>query len=390
MFAMGQIRFAFALVITSSALWAQQWAAVNIPLTNWTAPQLWSAPRAQGATAFNGVGTQAVGATAPLQFVAITPCRVVDTRAGQGFTGTFGPPALVANTARIIPIPSSSCGVPSSGAYSLNFTVVPPGPLVFLSAWPDDQPFPNTSVLNAPNGGIVANGAVIPSGADGGIQVRASNPTDLIIDINGYYTPQLSLAPGSASAPTLTFAGDSTSGLYSSGTGTVSVATGGINRLTVASNGNVGIGTATPGSKLDVAGDINLTGNIRKNGELFLHNVGNGTTALGSSSLANNSGAGNTSVGFRALYTNTSGSDNTAVGLQGLFSNTTGNNNTAIGHGALNANTIGSNNTATGSGALENNTTGSVNTATGTGALIASQTYLKFPNPRSSTDGSHL
>jgi len=124
-----------------------------------------------------------------LQFVAITPCRIVDTRVGQGFTGAFGPPALVANSSRIIPIPSSSCGIPASAAYSLNFTVVPPGPLIFLSAWPDDVPFPNTSILNAPNGGIVANGAVVPSGADGGIQVRASNPTDLIIDINGYYVP---------------------------------------------------------------------------------------------------------------------------------------------------------------------------------------------------------
>jgi len=65
--------------------------------------------------------------------------------------------------------------------------VVPPGPLIFLSAWPDDVPFPGTSVLNAPNGGIVANAAVVPSGADGGIKVQGSNPTDLIIDINGYY-----------------------------------------------------------------------------------------------------------------------------------------------------------------------------------------------------------
>lgn len=196
MFTTGFARLTFTLAVTSSAMWAQWSAAVNIPLRNWTAPQQWSPPaklRAQGA-ANDGVGILAAGATAPLEFVAITPCRVVDTRVGQGFTGAFGPPALLANTPRNIPIPSSACAVPASAAYSLNFTVVPPGPLIFLSAWPNDVPFPNTSVLNAPNGGIVANGAVVPSGADGGIQVRASNPTELIIDINGYYVPAPPLA----------------------------------------------------------------------------------------------------------------------------------------------------------------------------------------------------
>ena len=65
------------------AIWAQQWGAtINIPISTWQAPAYWSAPHAQGATAFNGGGIQATGATAPLQFVAITPCRVVDTRVG--------------------------------------------------------------------------------------------------------------------------------------------------------------------------------------------------------------------------------------------------------------------------------------------------------------------
>ena len=34
-------------------------------------------------------------------------------------------------------------------------------------------------------------------------------------------------------------------------------------------NGNVGIGTTTPGYKLDVAGDINFTGNLRQNGSIY-------------------------------------------------------------------------------------------------------------------------
>src|SRR2546423_14347740 len=86
MFPMGYARLIVIIVLSGSALWTQQWAApVNIPLKNWTAPNLWSPPagvRAQGAASSTGGGTPAVGATSPFQFVAIMPCRLMDTRAG--------------------------------------------------------------------------------------------------------------------------------------------------------------------------------------------------------------------------------------------------------------------------------------------------------------------
>lgn len=49
-----------------------------------------------------------------LIFIAITPCRVVDTRYPGG---AFGTPSLVANTPRIVPVPGSNCGVPVAAAY---------------------------------------------------------------------------------------------------------------------------------------------------------------------------------------------------------------------------------------------------------------------------------
>ena len=62
-----------------------------------------------------------------LVFVAMTHCRVVDTRPDQGFTGTFGPPNLVGGMSRTFPIQSSTrCSIPSiAQAYSFNVTVVP-------------------------------------------------------------------------------------------------------------------------------------------------------------------------------------------------------------------------------------------------------------------------
>ena len=62
-------------------------------------------------------------AQVPLQFVAVTPCRVADTRLPPG---PFGGPALQGQTSRDFAIPESACSIPSTAAaYSLNVAVVP-------------------------------------------------------------------------------------------------------------------------------------------------------------------------------------------------------------------------------------------------------------------------
>jgi hypothetical protein len=125
-----------------------------------------------------------------LVFYPVTPCRVADTRTTQGKTGAFGPPALSAYTGRNFTFADSNCGVPGTAqAYSLNMTVVPHGALDFLSAWPANKPFPNVSTLNSPDGSVIANAAIVPAGSNGAITVTAGNPTDLIIDVNGYFAP---------------------------------------------------------------------------------------------------------------------------------------------------------------------------------------------------------
>ena len=76
-----------------------------------------------------------------------------------------------------------------AAAYSLNFvSVTPLGQAVaWIAAWQDDTAWPGTVVLNALQGGIVDNSAIVPAGADGGIQVLTTNNGDLVIDMNGYY-----------------------------------------------------------------------------------------------------------------------------------------------------------------------------------------------------------
>ena len=135
-------------------------------------------------------GKFAAPGTGGLQFYTVTPCRVADTRTGQGFTGQFGPPSLAAFVDRNFPIQSSTCGIPATvQAYALNMTVVPPGPLSFLSAWPTGLAYPGVSTLNSPDGFVIANAAIVPAGTGGAITIVAGNPTDLIIDIVGYFAP---------------------------------------------------------------------------------------------------------------------------------------------------------------------------------------------------------
>jgi Pro-kumamolisin, activation domain/Bacterial Ig-like domain (group 3)/Putative binding domain, N-terminal len=128
----------------------------------------------------------------PLGFVTLTPCRVVDTRTagGRGLTGSFGPPSMGAGSTRSFPIPTGGCNVPATAqAYSLNITVVPPGPLDYLTVWPAGQSMPVVSTLNDLNGDALANAAIVPAGTDGGISLFAANATEVIIDINGYFVP---------------------------------------------------------------------------------------------------------------------------------------------------------------------------------------------------------
>ncbi len=111
--------------------------------------------------------------TTALQFVPVTPCRIMDTRNANG---TFGGPIIAGTTSRDVPIPQSGCNIPSTAqAYSLNVTVVPPGALVYLSIWPTGQPLPVVSTLNAFDGRIVANAAIVPAGANGSISVSGRN-----------------------------------------------------------------------------------------------------------------------------------------------------------------------------------------------------------------------
>lgn len=156
--------------------------------------------------------------TDALTFVGIIPCRIIETRAGQGFSGQAGPPALVANADRTFQITGTvpgvpiQCGIPSNArAISVNFTATAFSGAGDIRVFPAGSPLPNASILNYALENI-ANATSVPLGPVGGgqygITVRADvSPTDFLADVNGYYvarpvTITLSDAAGSTTSTT--------------------------------------------------------------------------------------------------------------------------------------------------------------------------------------------
>ena len=73
-------------------------------------------------------------------------------------------------------------------AYTFNATVLPEGPLGYLTLWPDGETRPGVSTLNALDGLVTSNMAIVPT-TNGSIDAYASSLTQLILDISSYFAP---------------------------------------------------------------------------------------------------------------------------------------------------------------------------------------------------------
>jgi uncharacterized repeat protein (TIGR03803 family) len=122
----------------------------------------------------------------PVQFVAVTPCRVVDTRPQHGGSGP-----IPGGTFQSFPIQQAGgCNIPATAAaYSLNVTVVPSGPLGYLTIWPTGEGRPVVSTLNSADGRVKANAAIVPAGSSGEVSVYVTDTTNVALDIDGYFAP---------------------------------------------------------------------------------------------------------------------------------------------------------------------------------------------------------
>ena len=123
-----------------------------------------------------------------LQYFAVTPCRAVDTRIGNG--GIVQSGGFRGFTIKGV------CGIPASAkAVSLNLTVVGPGTDGFYSLWPFGGAFPDVSTIDFVAGEpAIANGAIVPLAVGTpdlngvyGIGIPGVFTTNVLMDVTGYF-----------------------------------------------------------------------------------------------------------------------------------------------------------------------------------------------------------
>jgi hypothetical protein len=118
-------------------------------------------------------------------YSAITPARILDTRAGNG-----APAAKLGIGAAMTLQVTGRGGVPASGvsAVVLNVTVTDTSSGGFLTAWPAGDALPLASNLNYVAGQTVANLVMVKVGAGGAVNLYSSGgPLNVIADVAGYY-----------------------------------------------------------------------------------------------------------------------------------------------------------------------------------------------------------
>ena len=131
----------------------------------------------------------AAGPATPAAYVAVTPCRLADTRTGGGFNRVDA--QTIEITAR------SVCGVPAAAtSLALTLTIDSPVSTGFLTAWPSGQTRPTVSNLNFNARQVRANGSITRVDSAGRFRVFTSVATDVVVDVVGAFVPASSATSG--------------------------------------------------------------------------------------------------------------------------------------------------------------------------------------------------
>jgi hypothetical protein len=123
-----------------------------------------------------------------------------------------------------------------------------------------------SSVINSDDGVISGTSGLKSSGGDDGVLVFQSKGTETA-RINT--DKQIVAAAGTASLPALTTTGDVNTGIFFPAADTIAFAEGGAEAMRITSDRNVGIGTSSPGTMLEV---YNVHGVTGVNPEITIHN----------------------------------------------------------------------------------------------------------------------
>jgi hypothetical protein len=123
-------------------------------------------------------------------YVPVTPYRILDTRFGLGF------PLRRVNASEAFTLQLTNVP-PGSSAVVVNLTVTAPASPGFVTIYPTGVPVPNASSINVDAAGqTIANLVTVPIGSGGTVDIFSQPATDLIVDVQGYYTPKATATAG--------------------------------------------------------------------------------------------------------------------------------------------------------------------------------------------------
>jgi trimeric autotransporter adhesin len=181
--------------------------AVGTPTVTCVPPS--GSPFPLGTTTVTCTATDSDGLTSMVSFtvtvvsdyIPLSPARLADTRTG-GTTvdGAFaGTGQIAGGTILDLPV-SSRGGVPGDAvAATLNVTVTEATAPGFLTVYPCDADRPTASNLNYTTGGTIPNAVISriagTGGSAGHVCLYASQPLQLVVDVNGAFPPSTSYHP---------------------------------------------------------------------------------------------------------------------------------------------------------------------------------------------------
>lgn len=124
------------------------------------------------------------------RFVPMSPLRVLDSRAGLGWSG-----AVPAGGTRTLTLPAGTIDS-SAGAVVLNVTATNTGGPGFVTVFPNGKAQPTASSLNVERAGqTIANLVTVALGGSS-INFYSSGPVDLVADLAGYFMPSGATSAG--------------------------------------------------------------------------------------------------------------------------------------------------------------------------------------------------
>lgn len=199
------IRLASALtaVATAVALSASGASAspVSPPSPPWNPPGSSAAPHASApALSPSAILAPSVSQTT---FVPVTPCRIADTRSGggpiaNGAVRTF----FVQGTTHFAPQggKSGGCGIPTTASSVVTnvTTTGATGRGGYLTGYPAGSPEPLSNFVTYPAGTTTVNPTfTLATSTTDSLSIRAhGSSVQVIIDVTGYYTPQIEAVIG--------------------------------------------------------------------------------------------------------------------------------------------------------------------------------------------------